>query len=93
MNPKQAPIPNTKKNKASGKRAPAPLFPIAPGFESSFSAKIINISIALATDSLNNMPRLVIKACGYVQKMPAVALAAGGTVRTSLPSKALIPLM
>ncbi len=52
--PKQAPNPKIKKNNASGNNIPAPDFPIAPGFESSLRAKITNIKIVLAINSLKN---------------------------------------
>ena len=84
--PKHAPNPKIRKNSASGNICPAPVFPIAPGFESSFSAKITNINIVLAINSLKNWLALVKKAWGYVQKIPAVAVALGGTVRIPWPS-------
>jgi hypothetical protein len=61
-NPKHAPSPNIKKSNASGNSCPAPLFPIAPGFESSFSAKITNIKMVLAMNSLKNWLVFVRKA-------------------------------
>jgi hypothetical protein len=52
--PKQAPNPKIRKNNARGNICPAPVFPIAPGLESSFRAKITNIKIVLAINSLKN---------------------------------------
>ena len=51
-------------------------------FRSSLSAKITNINIELATSSETNWVWFVMKVCGYVQKIPAVAVGEGGTVRT-----------
>jgi len=81
-NPKQTPKPKIKKRRARGKSCPAPLFPIAPGFESSFRAKITNIKRVLAMNSLKNWDAFVKNAWGYVQKIAAVAVCEGGVVRT-----------
>jgi hypothetical protein len=88
--PKPAPRPKIKNNNASGKNGPAPLFPIAPGLLSSFNAKITNIKIVLAMNSLKNILAFVKNACGYVQKIPAVAVLLGGTVLISCPSYSFI---
>lgn len=75
--PKQAPRPKIRKKSARGKSCPAPDLPIAPGLESSFSAKITNIRIVLAMNSLKNWLAFVRKACGYVQNIPGAELEAG----------------
>ena len=54
-------------------------------FRSSLSAKITNINIVLAMNSEKNWLALVRKLCGYVQNIPAVAVAEGGTVRMPCP--------
>jgi hypothetical protein len=78
------PIQKLKRTTQAETTAPPPLFPIAPGFESSFSAKITNMRIVLA---------FVKNYCGYVQKIAAVAVVLSGTVRIPCPSRLLIPLM
>lgn len=89
--PKHAPRPNIRKNSPSGNQAPLALNP--PLLLSSFNANITNMSIALAMNSEKNWLAFVRSGCGYVQKIPAVAVLEGGTVRRpEPPSKLLMPL-
>ena len=69
-----------RKNSPRGNSLPAPMF------DSSLSAKITNIRIALPMNSEKNILAVGRNPCGYVAKIPAVAVADGGTVRTPCPS-------
>jgi hypothetical protein len=69
--------------RTTGKRTRAFGTPLLLG---SFSAKMTNISNALAMNSEKNWLVFPRNGCGYVQKMAAVAFSAGGTVRRP-PSK------
>jgi hypothetical protein len=62
--PKQAPMPKSRKNRHNGKSSPAPDFPMTPGLESSLSAKITNIRMALAINSLKNWASFVTNGAG-----------------------------
>ena len=75
--PKQAPSPKMRKNKQRGNHLSLLGTPLLLG---SFNAKITNISNADAINSEKNWLAFVTKGCGYVQKIPAVAFVAGGTV-------------
>jgi len=68
------------KKRPSGVKGPAPRFP------SSFRAYMRNIKRVDAMNSLKNCPVFVMKAAGYVQKIPAEAVSEKpGTVRIPGP--------